>query len=126
MQFDWDVARAIMLKLEESETASAWLSFEDVPGFTNSQEVAYTMHILAEGGFIHAMIEFSNTGDNRISFAWAKQLTYKGHEFLNSVKHDNIWNQVKTEFKNKLVGATADIVLDFVKNRGLVLLGLVS
>ena len=84
------------------------------------------MHILDEGGFIHAMIEFSNTSDDRISFAWAKQLTYKGYEFLNSVKQDNIWNQVKTEFKNKRVGATTDLVLDFVKNRRLVLLGLVS
>jgi hypothetical protein len=41
-----------MLRLEESETAKTWLAPEEVPGCINLQEVAYTMHILKEGGFI--------------------------------------------------------------------------
>jgi hypothetical protein len=53
-------------------------------------------------------------------------LTYKGHEFLNSVKKDNIWNQVKTKFEDKGVALIADSVLEFVKKLGLGALGLDS
>lgn len=107
---NWDIIRAILLRLESSETANTTLNSNDIPGYPE-QEVAYNMRLLNEAGFIAANILDSNTGGGRIAAALARRLTNSGHELLDTMRADSVWGKVKDTFKTKGVEMSFELVI---------------
>ena len=50
-------------------------------------------------------------GDNELLFFFVGRLTWDGHEFLDKIKNDTVWNRTTTTIKEKGV----PFVLDAVK-----------
>jgi hypothetical protein len=106
---DWDTIRAILLKLEACEQANAYLAAGDVEGIPE-QEVAYHMMILNEGHLIDARVLKSSAGDGRIAHAQALRLTWEGHELLDKIRSDTLWNKIKSTVKDKGLDLTFDTI----------------
>jgi hypothetical protein len=75
------------------------------------EDVSYNLNLLIEGGFVIGKIERDET------MPLIKRLTSKGHDFIDTITPDGIWEQTKQEAK-KIPGATLDaiakIALDIV------------
>lgn len=55
------------------------------------EEIAYTIKKLNEAGYVNAIINFSN---NEIYMLKIIELTYEGHEFIDTIRSKNVWDKV--------------------------------
>jgi Hypothetical protein (DUF2513) len=91
MKFDKDLARGILLAVEANDDP-----FDlgiDVSGQLEASrmEIAYHVLLFEEAGFLNA-VEFSQDGERR---RFPTRLTYEGHEFLDTVRDNEIWRHTK-------------------------------
>lgn len=112
MKMNYDCIRDVLLSLEEilsveettydlgegEETYFAF-SFTDVNRLVkldrlkqyNKKDIFYSVAKLNEAGFIEAQ---PVNGDNMCGYL-ISDITYTGHEFLQSIKSDTVWDNVK-------------------------------
>lgn len=89
MKRDMDLARQIMLELEQGPSFGEWVKI--APTGWSEQEVTYHVMLLAKAGLIEAddVSEFESTN-------WvANNLTMQGHDFLDAAKNETIWQKAK-------------------------------
>jgi len=122
MKRDWEIIRAILLRLESASTPNTYLNAEAIEEFP-TQAVAYNMRLLSQAGFIKARILETSTGSGEIGAALAQHLTNSGHELLDTMRSDTVWSKIKDTFKSKGVEMTFDLVLSVGKG---VMQGLLS
>lgn len=100
MKLKHDCVRDILIHCEEFLSFGdnlSWnpLSLED---FSNAltkyslEDIAYTLYLLDEAGFIDAQI---TNYDGGIYTIFVYRLTYIGHEFIDTIKSDNVWKKVQ-------------------------------
>ncbi|MCB1473388.1 MAG: DUF2513 domain-containing protein [Rhodobiaceae bacterium] len=90
MRRDMDLVRTILMAIEKSrddEPASIRLpvrAYDDL-------HLSYHVRLLKEAGYIHAIENHRMDG-----IAWTPHsLTWQGHDFLDAVRDDAIWADVK-------------------------------
>jgi hypothetical protein len=100
MKLDKDAVRAVLLAVEANNgTPRGWIDIE-IPGFTEVQ-VSYHVELLSEAGFLEVQ-DLSHIG----SYEWKpKRLTFAGHEYLDTVRDNEIWRLTKEGAKE--VGASS-------------------
>ncbi len=88
MKFDKELVREILLQLEEFPEPLGYAPIS-VEGFSVLQ-VSYHIRILFEAGYLIAE-------DMEVShFEWrAVRLTYKGHEFIDTLRNSKVWKLTK-------------------------------
>lgn len=90
MQLDKDLVREILLAVEASkEDPSGWTQL-NLEG-REALEVSYHVMLLHEAGFI---VGDDLTTDDGLEWL-PKRLTYKGHEFLDTVRDGEVWRRTK-------------------------------
>ena len=57
------------------------------------EDIVYTLYLLDEAGYIDSHIVEADGG---ILHIIVYRLTYSGHEFLDTIKSDNVWEKIKT------------------------------
>lgn len=101
MKLDYDCLRSLLLKLEASENLDDDLHYqymtlddmaEALPKFTKSM-IAYTTLKAKEGDLINASIM---NADGCIYACTYSSLTYDGHQFLENIRNDSIWDKTKS------------------------------
>ena len=93
MKPDKDLVREVLLQVEASTNPLGWVEL-DVHGHSY-EEVAYHVEKLSEAGFLQADELTSSSG-----YDWkARQLTYEGHEFLNTIRDPEVWRLTKETAK---------------------------
>jgi hypothetical protein len=113
MKRDMDLIRELLLKLEAIEVSPGEIN-EEIPlevvavsGFTDKQ-LAHHLRMLADGGFI-------DTGTKEMPVStWTfrfRKITWKGHDFLDSVRDQKIWEKTK-----KGAEATGGFTVDLLKD----------
>lgn len=111
MKRDMDLVREILLATEESDTdPRAWvnLPFEGRP----PQEVAYHVQLMGEAGLL-VVQDHQSIGVN--GYRWLpKRLTWQGHEFLDTIRDDEIWRRTK-DGARKVGGFSLDVVAALAK-----------
>ncbi len=115
MKKDWEIIRAILIRLEDSDTPNTVINAKDFSEYSE-QEVAYNMRLLNEEEFIEANILESKSGSGLINTALARRLKNKGHELLEIIRNDSVWSKTKNKFKSSGVDMTFDLVLSIGKN----------
>lgn len=115
MTRDWEIIRAILIRLEDSNTPNSVVNMNEFDG-VDGQAVAYHMRLLRDVDCIEANIRETSTGGNLIGAAIARRLTSKGHDLLDTIRNESIWNQVKSKFQSKGIDMTIDMVIS-VGNR---------
>lgn len=101
MKLDYDCLRSLLLKLEDFENLDDDLHYqymtlndmaEALPEFPKNM-IAYTTLKAKEGDLINASI---TNADGCIYACTYSSLTYDGHQFLDNVRSNNIWNKTKS------------------------------
>lgn len=104
MKRDMDLARSIMLALEESSGERGWVNIQ-IAGHTPA-EISYHVMLLQEAGLIKALDASSFSGHD-----WKpERLTWEGHEFLESSRNEGIWNKAKKIVVEKAGGITFEVL----------------
>ncbi len=106
MKLEVDLVRQLLLHIEEHATRPiSDLDNIEIGGWTEDQ-VDYHVVQLADAEFIEAAIDRvpDNEDPSVMHVIYSvRRLTYKGHEFLETVRDDSVWRVVKE--KAKAVGA---------------------
>jgi|LFRM01.1.fsa_nt_gb hypothetical protein len=106
MKLNYDCVRDVLLALEESLTIdveddgdysyNSLLSNEiiqlDRLSKYSKKDIIYSVLKLIEAGYLNG--DIYNEGDGLISFC-VNDIKYKGHEFLQAIKSDTVWEDVK-------------------------------
>ena len=103
MKRDMDLIRAMLLAIEADE--HGFISKVEIPGYTQEQ-INYHAYLLGEAGLAEVMNVTHHEGKS--PEALIRNLTWAGHEFLDSARENTIWNQAKDKI-NKIGGATLPI-----------------
>jgi len=86
-----DLAREILLKVEESPRATGIGVFDLKIGGQSHEEVSYHIMLLHQAGLIEA---FEPPCDD---IDWAPScLTWAGHEFLDAYREETFWHKAKS------------------------------
>ena len=94
MRRDMDLARRIMLELEESdEWLPGAMTYDDIA----NELVSYHVKLLCEAGLINAIDTSTNT------LRWeAMTLIWQGHELLDAARDDSRWAAAKATVLGKM------------------------
>ncbi len=128
MKRDMDLIRRLLLETETLDRdgdmfkrtyAGSW--FDDV----DDDVFYYHVELLDEAGYIHSVSP--PVGDNKSVF-FPFSLTWKGHEFLDSIRDSNSWEKVKNSLGKNLstvpVTVLATVTAEMAKEWALKKLGL--
>ena len=91
MKRDWKLVREILLEVEKKDSPFPDRLLE-IDGRT-SYEIGYHVKLLYEGGMIDEVNDFGGQGDSGHLYA-PGGLTWEGHDFLDSIRHDSVWQKV--------------------------------
>jgi len=110
VKFDPDIARTILLDIESIPpgTFSSGITIE-------GQDIAAVdrhLEILIDEGFVQGVVTPGNGGFPMHNGFFISDLTYKGHQFLESARNDASWNKAKETLREKGVGMTISFIQD--------------
>ena len=95
MKRDMELVRQILFALEEHDKPGDWC-IVTIEG-RSAIEISYHVKLLNDAGYLEA--EDISTSDG---FAWRPtSLTWQGHEFLDAVRNDTVWNNTKKAVADK-------------------------
>ena len=109
MQRDMDLIRKILFVIE-GKYVDTWLPGSDVQidGY-DMKTIAYHCALLHDAGLIYDYkAQYARDG---LCFFGVGRLTWEGHELLDKIKSDTVWNKTKETIKSKGI----PLVLDAVK-----------
>lgn len=106
MQRDWDLVRKILLAVEAQETVTGRVEPTSIQGY-DQEKVVYHMIIMSEAGFIRVR---ESKSINQPAYCIGLSLTWEGHEFLDNIRQDNLWQKVKGTVKDKGLDLSFDVI----------------
>ena len=107
MKRDMDLVREILLKIEENYVSTALINL-NIDRY-DMETVAYHCKIMYEAGLISNYS--SQNADNRLYIFRVGSLTWEGHDYLDKIRDNTVWNKTKTVIKEKGL----PLVLDTIK-----------
>lgn len=113
MKLDQDLVREILLAIEASKNDPKE-GIDLVLKNRSSRAISYHVLLLTEAGFILSRDAFLT---HNTSLWQPTRLTYKGHEFLDTVRDEEIWRRTKTGAE-KAGGAGLGLLLELGKAYG--------
>lgn len=93
MKRDMELVRKLLITIEESNGHEALT----LPSDIDKVEVAYHLEIMDQAGFVKNNTKWAGNKPYWI----IASLTWDGHEFLDSVRNESIWNKTKEGIKMK-------------------------
>lgn len=110
MERDMVLIRKILFAIEEKYTDRA-LSYHDLGLNDYTPEVvAYHCSLLHDAQLVSSYV--SRYADDRLYAFYVGRLTWEGHEFLDKIKNDTVWNKTLKVIKEKGLPLALDTVKD--------------
>lgn len=106
MKRDMELVRKILFEIEETIDNVAEYNLE-IDGYSLEQ-VAYHCSLLYEGGLIYDY--GAQYADDEIDLIAVSRLTWEGHDFLDKIREDRIWNKTKEAIASKGLPLVFDVV----------------
>lgn len=106
MKRDMDLCRAILFTIEEEFVDIALYDLQ-IPEYTMEQ-VAYHCKILHDAGLIANYK--AQYADNHVAWFSVGSLTWEGHDFLDKIRQDTIWNKTKEVITKQGLPMVIDVV----------------
>lgn len=106
MKRNWDLIRKILSSIEALPDTKSRLDPDQIIGYS-AEEVSYHMNMLDQAGLIDARC---TKGADTSLVCVATSLTWQGHEFLERIKRETVWNKVKEVAMNKGVDLSIDVI----------------
>ena len=105
MKRNMDLIRLILLEIEEQ--AAFPIDRLTIDGYT-MKEVAYHCRLLHQHGFVDDYRE--EYGDDELVDFGVGELTWEGHEYLDTVRDDSFWSKTKQLLLDKGIPLTLETV----------------
>ena len=106
MKRDWELIREVLIRLDEKGAQTHALKSEDF-GEENRGEIVYQVELLKEAGLVDAsIIKTMSEPPDFVAF----RLTWNGHELLDAIQDETVWNRTKDSFISKGLSMTFDLV----------------
>jgi hypothetical protein len=99
MKFDFDLIRAILLKVEDVP-ANHMAGTITVPDYDEDTTLEH-LALLYEAGLIHAVVGKLDNRKKRIHTVHVERLTWEGHQFLADARNEEIWSRTKAAVAQK-------------------------
>lgn len=98
MKRDFDLVRELLFYFEQKPDMSPVL-YSDPPAIKGSSRdaVKYHLILLYQGGLVDGEPIRSSTSDRIIDMGAVFALTWEGHEFLEKVRSDSVWEKTKSK-----------------------------
>lgn len=106
MKKDMDLIRKILLKIEEEYVDVALYNIS-IEGY-DSKTIAYHSKILNDADLISDY--GAQFADGELWSFGVGSLTWEGHEFLDKIRNDSIWDTTKTTIINNGLPMIVDVV----------------
>lgn len=106
MRRDWDVVRQILLRLEALGDSKSVLHAGEMPPY-DDETVTYHMHLMKQAGLIDAHVVEHTEG---MTDGWAQRMTWEGHEFLDRIRDQTVWNKVKATARERGTALSFDLI----------------
>lgn len=99
MKRDMELIRKILFKVEESEEADrhpgACVKITLGSDYPDENVISYHICLLQDIG----LLESDDASDFQSHRCVIKGLTWQGHEFLDAIRHESIWEKTKERIK---------------------------
>ncbi|EJC7157885.1 DUF2513 domain-containing protein [Vibrio parahaemolyticus] len=110
MKRDMELIRKLLLTMEENPRQL------EVEGYDKNQ-VKYHTLLLIEAGFLDGNVSDTLANTSVVpSFVSVNRLTWDGHEFLDNIRKEEVWNTIKTEFKDASISTVFSIGKQLTEN----------
>lgn len=114
MKRNWDVIREVLIEVEEDRIAG----YKYGPGFaepnTDREEFkARHAFLLEEAGFVKGQIV--SVAVNRGSVLQHPELTWQGHELLETMRSKPVWDRIKTTAADKGIELSFDAITSLAR-----------
>lgn len=104
---DLDLMRHMMLRIEEKASWGKVLQRVDFQDLCNDLSiVAGHLRLLREANYINAQSISSASGENYFVY----DLTFQGHDYLDSIRDDSVWHEVKQKIATVVGAASVEVV----------------
>ena len=101
-----ELCRKILFAIEEQYIDAAIYNLK-IEGYSPTQ-ISYNSRLLYEAGLISTYK--SQNADNHLYTFAVGHLTWEGHDFLDKIREDTIWNKTKSIIRDKVLPMTLDII----------------
>ena len=95
MKRDMDLIREILIKIEEHEDGRA-PNVIVVDGYTEDQ-IYHHIYLMGQANLLE--VSDYTTIDSKSPVAMPYSMTWKGHDFLDAIRSDKIWEKTKRKIK---------------------------
>lgn len=119
MKRNWDTIRELLAKVEECTLPTEMVRLGDFPK-ERAAEISYHMALLIEAGLVNG--QMVKTLGPEVKDFIAQKLSWNGHEFLDSIRSDTVWQRTKKMFADQGLSMTFDLVKEGAKQAGAALL----
>lgn len=107
MKRNWDVIRKILLKVEALPDEHSMVTSSDFEADAiDNENAVYHMDLLIQAGLIRGECHKVTAPAHCLLYS----LTWDGHEFLDKIRRETIWNKIKETARIKGVDLTIDTV----------------
>ncbi len=101
-----DLCRLILFKIEDEYKSTA-LSHLQIDGY-DIEIIAYHCDLLFEAGLIKSYK--STYASDKIYFFSVGALTWEGHDFLDKIRENTMWNRTKNRIKENALPMTLEVI----------------
>ncbi|MEL0344381.1 DUF2513 domain-containing protein [Streptococcus sp. 53] len=106
MKRNMDLCRLILFKIEDEYKSTA-LSHLQIDGY-DIEIIAYHCDLLFEAGLIKS---YKPTyASDKIYFFSVGALTWEGHDFLDKIRENTMWNRTKNRIKENALPMTLEVI----------------
>ena len=106
MKRNMDLCRLILFKIEDEYKSTA-LSNLQIDGY-DIEIIAYHCDLLFEAGLIKS---YKPTyASDKIYFFSVGALTWEGHDFLDKIRENTMWNRTKNSIKENALPMTLEVI----------------
>jgi len=106
MERNWDTIREMLIAAEalEPKTTLGLSNFSE----DRADEISYHAELLEEAGLVHASISKAiSSGPTQFHLY---RLTWPGHELLDAIRNESIWNKTKSTISTKGGSMTFELI----------------
>lgn len=103
-----DLIRQLLIETEEKDSPLDWI-IPTIEGFSKIEE-AYHINLLIQANLIDG-VDLTTAEGNEYGI---RNLTWKGHEFLDAARDEGLWKKAKQKFGSKIILVSFDLFKDLL------------
>ncbi|EPR6691996.1 DUF2513 domain-containing protein, partial [Vibrio cholerae] len=118
MKRDMALIRKLLIDIEGHPNRINRISYDE----HTQEEVNYHISLMIDAGLLDGTYQRSvSVSSMAPSQIFINTITWSGHELLDNLRKEDVWNIIKTEFKNDsidtIVSVAKDLAIGFAKKK---------